>query len=135
VLPVLRYVERISRRLAREILRVMVRFQAGFADEQRAQAHIEGIGEELLAMTATVLYAERQTRLDGHTTVWELVDSFCGGARDRIERHFTELRRRGDDLTAHVGIQALKGYYPTLSDGIIRRRLEEYVKKGPRREE
>jgi alkylation response protein AidB-like acyl-CoA dehydrogenase len=131
VLPVLRYVERTSRRLARELLRVMVRFQAGFADEQRAQAHIEGIGEELLAMTATVLYAERQTRLDGHTTVWELVDSFCAGAKERIERHLTELRRRDDDLTAYVGIQALKGYYPTLSDGIIRRRLDDYLRKGP----
>jgi hypothetical protein len=48
---------------------------------------------------------------------------------ERIERHFTELRRRGDDLTAQVGIQALKGYYPTLSDGIIRRRLDDYLPK------
>jgi alkylation response protein AidB-like acyl-CoA dehydrogenase len=129
VLPRLRYVERISRRLARTILRIMVRYQAAFADQQRLQAHIEGIGEELLSITAAALYAERQTRLDGHTTVWELVDSFCAGAMKRIDRHFTELRRRGDDLTAQVGIQALKGYYPTLSDGIIRRRLNDYLPK------
>ena len=134
VQPLLRYVERTSRRLARKILGVMVRFQATFADQQRLQAHIESIGEDLLAITAAALYAERQTRLDGRTTVWELVDSFCAGAMEQIERHFRELRRRGNDLTQYAGIQALKGYYPTLSDGIIRRRLDDYLPKGPRRE-
>jgi hypothetical protein len=53
----------------------------------------------------------------------------------RIERHFRELPRREDEIAAQVGIQALKGYYPTLSDGIIRRRLNDYLPKGPRREE
>jgi hypothetical protein len=109
----------------------MARYRASFADEQRLQAHIEGIGEELLAITAAALYAERQTRLDGHTTVWALVNSFCIGAMERIERHFTEMRRGGDDLTQQAGIQALKGYYPTLSDGVIRRRLDDYLRKGP----
>jgi alkylation response protein AidB-like acyl-CoA dehydrogenase len=131
VLPRLQYVERTSRRLARRIFRVMARYRASFADEQRLQAHIEGIGEELLAITAAALYAERQTRLDGHTRVWELVNSFCIGAMERIERHFTEMRRGGDDLTQQAGIQALKGYYPTLSDGVIRRRLDDYLRKGP----
>jgi alkylation response protein AidB-like acyl-CoA dehydrogenase len=134
VRPILGYVERTSRRLARSVFRAMVRFQAAFADQQLTQAHLECIGEELLAMTAAALYAERQTRLDGVTTVWELVDSFCAGARQRIDRHFTELRC-GTDAHAQVGIQALKGYYPTLSEGIIRRRLNDYGKKDPRRDE
>jgi alkylation response protein AidB-like acyl-CoA dehydrogenase len=129
VFPLLRYVERTSRRLARETLYVMIRFQAAFRDEQRLQAHLEGIGEDLLAITATALDAERQTRLDGHTTVWELVDSFCAGAMQRIERRFKELPRREDAVAAQVGMQALKGYYPTLSDGIIRRRLDDYLPK------
>lgn len=129
VLPLLRYVERTSRRLARETLYAMARFQAAFRDEQRLQAHIEGIGEDLLAITAAALDAERQTRLEGYTTVWELADSFCAGAMQRIERRFTELPRREDAVAAQVGVQALKGYYPTLSDGIIRRRLDDYLPK------
>jgi alkylation response protein AidB-like acyl-CoA dehydrogenase len=134
VLPLLRYVERTSRRLARRILYAMVRFQASFRDEQLVQTHIEAIGEDLLAIIATALYAERQTRLDGHTTVWELVDSFCAGAMRRIERHFSELGRGEDYLAAQIGTQALKGYYPTLSDGIIRRRLNDYLPKDRPRE-
>jgi hypothetical protein len=125
----LRYVERTSRRLARTTLYAMARFQASFRDEQLVQAHLEGIGEDLFAIIATALYAERQTRLDGHTTVWELVDSFCAGAKRRIERHFSELGRGEDYLAAQIGTQALKGYYPTLSDGIIRRRLNDYLPK------
>jgi hypothetical protein len=129
VLPLLRYVERTSRRLARITLYAMTRFQVSFRDEQLVQAHIEAVGEDLLAIIATALYAERQTRLDGHTTVWELVDSFCAGAKRRIERHFSELGRGEDYLAAQIGTQALKGYYPTLSDGIIRRRLNDYLPK------
>lgn len=129
VLPLLRYVERTSRRLARTTLYAMTRFQASFRDEQLVQAHIEAVGEDLLAIIATALHAERQTRLDGHTTVWELVDSFCAGAKRRIERHFSELGRGEDYLAAQIGTQALKGYYPTLSDGIIRRRLNDYLPK------
>ncbi|MBP8155019.1 MAG: hypothetical protein KAX87_06990, partial [Nitrospira sp.] len=72
------------------------------------------------------LYAERQTRLDGHTTVWELADAFCAAAKQRIEQRLKEFRHHGDTTAATTGRQALKGYYPTLSEGIVRRRLEDY---------
>lgn len=129
VKPLARYVERTSRRLAREILYAMTRFQASFRDEQRLQNRIEAIGEDLLAMLATVLYAERQTRIDRRTTVWELADAFCASARQRIEQRLREFRHHRDHLTATTGTHALKGYYPTLSEGIIHRRLEDYRRK------
>jgi hypothetical protein len=129
VFPLLRYAERTSRRLARRTLYAMMRFRASFLDEQLVQTHLEAIGEELLAIIAAALNAERQTRIDGHTTVWELVDSFCADAKRRIDRHFSELRCGDDDRTAKAGTQALKGYFPTLSDGIIRRRLTDYLPK------
>ena len=124
--PAALYVERTSRRLARAIFSALLRFQASFKDEQRLQNTIESIGEDLLAMSATVLYAERQTRLDGHTTVWELADAFCAAAKQRIKQRLKEFRHHGDTRAATTGRQALKGYYPTLSEGIVRRRLEDY---------
>ncbi|WHZ22157.1 MAG: Acyl-CoA dehydrogenase [Nitrospira sp.] len=127
--PLTRYVERTSRRLAREVLYAMVRFRASFQDEQRLQNRIEAVGEDLFAMLATVLYAESQTRVEGRTTVWELVDAFCTCAKQRIEQRLTEFRHHQDHLTAATGTQALKGYYPTLSEGIIHRRLDDYVGK------
>jgi len=129
VKPLARYVERTSRRLAREILYATMRFQASFQDEQRLQNRIEAVGEDLFAMLATVLYAERQTRIDGRMTVWELADAFCASARQRVEQRLREFRQHQDYLTATTGTQALKGYYPTLSEGIIHRRLDEYRSK------
>ena len=113
----------------------MVRFQASFRDEQRLQNHIESIGEDLLAMTAAALYAEQQMRLRGQTTVWDLMDGFCVSAKQRIMHRFKEFRHHHDHVTASIGTQAIKGYYPTLSEGIIARRLNDYLAKGPRREE
>jgi alkylation response protein AidB-like acyl-CoA dehydrogenase len=129
VKPLACYVERTSRRLARDILYAMMRFRASFQDEQRLQNRIEAIGEDLFAMLATVLYAERQTRIGGRTTVWELADAFCATAKQRVEQRLREFRRHRDYLTAATGTQALKGYYPTLSEGIIHRRLDEYRPK------
>ena len=126
VRPAALYVERTSRRLARAIFYALLRFQASFKDEQRLQNTIESVGEDLLAISATVLYAERQTRLDGHTTVWELADAFCAAAKQRIKQRLKEFRHHGDTTAATTGRQALKGYYPTLSEGIVRRRLEDY---------
>lgn len=129
VRPVLRYVEQTSRRLAREIFYAMARFQAAFQDEQRVQNRIESIGEDLLALTATVLYAEQHTRLEGRTTVWELAEAFHVAARKRITQRLREIWHHCDGLTAETGKQALKGYYPGLSNGIVHRRLDDYRHK------
>lgn len=126
VLPCLRDVERMSRRLARRVLWAMVRLRAAFRDEQSLQNRIETVGEDLLAMTATVLHAERCARLEGRTAVWELAESFCAAAKRRIEQALTEFSGSRDRPLAGIGVHALKGYYPTLSDGIIRRRLDDY---------
>lgn len=126
-----RDVERTSRRLAREIFRTMVQFQTSFQDEQRLQNLFESVGEDLLAISATVLYAEEQTRLEGRTTVWELAEAFCAIAKRRVIRRLAACREQGDRLTATTGIQALKGYYPSLSSGIVHRRLEDYRAKPP----
>lgn len=126
VAPVLRYVERTSRRLARETFYAMVRFQSSFQDEQRVQNRIESIGEDLLALVATVFYAEQQTRPEGRTTVWELAEAFEVSVRKRIKQRLNEMRRHCDGLTASTGQRALKGYYPCLSDGIVNRRLDDY---------
>ena len=110
----------------------MLRFQASFRDEQRLQNKIEAIGEDLLAMLASVLYAERRTRIDGQTAVWELAEGFCVSAEQRIEQRLREFRHFFVHFAATTGRQALKGSYPTLSEGIILRRLDAYVRRKER---
>ena len=52
-----------------------------------------------------------------------------------MSRHGNGLRnafrnwRHCDGVTAETGQQALKGYYPGLSDGIVHRRLDDYRRK------
>ncbi|MCE7978754.1 MAG: hypothetical protein DYH03_16865, partial [Nitrospira sp. NTP1] len=50
-------------------------------------------------------------------------------ARQRITQRLREMRHHCDGLTATTGIQALKGYYPGLSDGIVHRRLDDYRRR------
>ena len=73
-----------------------------------------------------MLHAERCARLEGRTAVWELAESFCATATQRIEQALAEFSGGHDRPLAGIGMHAVKGYYPTLSDGIIRRRLEDY---------
>lgn len=126
---VLREVERTSRRLARETFYAMARFQAAFRDEQRIQNRIEAVGEDLLAMAAAMLHADDIFRRDGTTQARDLAQSFCACARDRIEQRLREFRRHHDDLLVATGKQALAGAWSALSDGIVRRRLEDYRPK------
>jgi hypothetical protein len=62
----LHYVEVMSRRLARAILYAMILGRAKLRDDQGRQNRIEAVGEDLLAIAATALAAERGKRTAGH---------------------------------------------------------------------
>ncbi|GKS60048.1 putative acyl-CoA dehydrogenase FadE10 [Nitrospira sp.] len=131
VRPHLTYIEHTSRRLARLALYAMLRFRVSFRDEQRIHNRLEAVTEDLLAMAAVALHGERCARLEGRMAVWELVETFCRHAKQRVEEALREFRQPRDRLTAQVGTHALNGYYPGLSEGIIRRRLQDYRPRGP----
>lgn len=131
------YVERMSRRLARQTLYTLIRLKEAFRDEQAIQNRIETIGENLLAILASAIYAERRSRIEGKKEVWELARAFFATASLRVRNAFRELGHPDEHMTGHVGIRALKGCYPGLSEGIIRRGLTDYLpgkSKGVRRE-
>lgn len=122
------YVERMSRNLARRILYALARFGEAFRDEQAVQNRIEAIGEDLLAILATAIHAERCVRMEGKGEAWELARLFFTGAKSRIENALRTFGHLDDEHRAsQVGIRALKGDYPGLSEGIIRRGLNDYL--------
>ncbi len=124
----LRYVEQTSRRLARAIFWAMVRHGERLRDDQGRQARIETIGEELLTVAASVLWAASFVRTEGDARVWGLVDQVVRDARLRVEPMIDELGGSNDDhLVAAIGQQASEGGYPWLSHGIISRRLCDYL--------
>jgi alkylation response protein AidB-like acyl-CoA dehydrogenase len=126
VRPKLAFVERTSRRLARAIFYAMLFHRQALQDDQGRQNRIEIAGEDLLVIAATVLYAERQERIDGNCESWNLVGEVFREATQRINRNIRELIFNRDEPVAVLGKRALSGMYPALSDGIIRRGLHDY---------
>jgi hypothetical protein len=122
----LRFVEHASRRLARTIFYAMLLHRRALRDDQGRQNRIEMIGEDLLVIATTALYAETQERTAAHPEVWELVEECFREAKQRIEQDLKGLIRNQDTVVAAVGAKALSGRYPSLIGGIIRRDLQDY---------
>jgi len=128
VAQLLSYVERSSRHLAGAMFWAMVRHGEQLRDDQGRQNRIETVGEDLLAITTSVLWASSQERANADEQVWELVEQVVAGARRRIDRAIDELGGRNKDhVVATIGQQASGGHYTWLSHGIIPRGLRNYL--------
>jgi hypothetical protein len=123
------FVERTSRRLARTIFYAMLLHRAALRDDQGRQNRIEMIGEDLLVVAATALYAEAQERTAGHPEVWDLAEESFREATQRVEQNMRELIRNRDMGMTDVGRKTLSGTYPSLSGGIIGRNLQDYSRQ------
>ena len=95
----LRYVERGSRKLARETFYGMARWQAKLEHKQTFLGRIVDIGAELFAISATVVYADRLGREhpERKDEAIELAQLFCSMARRRADTLFHELWANDDD--------------------------------------
>ncbi|MFO0698813.1 MAG: acyl-CoA dehydrogenase family protein [Nitrospira sp.] len=131
VRPKLLFVERASRRLARTIFYAMLFHREALRDDQGRQNRIEMIGEDLLVIAATALYAEAQERTAGYPEVWDLAEESFREAKQRVEHNIRELIRNQDAIVAAVGGKALSDRYPSLTSGIIKRDLEDYLRNEP----
>ncbi len=127
------YAERASRRLARAIFYAMARHREALRDDQGRQNRIEAVGADLLTIAATALYAESQERTYGCSEVWDLADEFFRNAKERVHRNIREIVHNDDSLLTAIGRRALRGDYPSLLSGIIRRGLNDYRPKEERR--
>ncbi|MER7002520.1 acyl-CoA dehydrogenase family protein [Dactylosporangium sp. NPDC000555] len=113
----LRYVERASRRLARETFYAMARWQGKLEHKQGFLGRVVDIGAELFAMSAACVKAraERAERPEGV----ELADLFCRQATLRAEAFFRELWDNADAVEASAAKRVLRGRYRSLEDGIV----------------
>jgi alkylation response protein AidB-like acyl-CoA dehydrogenase len=117
----LRYVERASRKLARETFYGMARWQAKLEQKQTFLARIVDIGAELFAISATVCYADtigRETP-ERKTEAIELAELFCAMAKRRAENLFGELFNNDDDARYNAAQKVLDGRYRWLEEGIV----------------
>ncbi|MFI5954736.1 acyl-CoA dehydrogenase family protein [Cryptosporangium sp. NPDC051539] len=118
----LRYVERSSRKLARQTFYGMSRWQGRLEHRQRFLARIVDIGAELFAMSAACVRAA-SLKASGPpqrgATAFELADAFCRQATVRADALFEALWTNSDDTDRMLAERVLDGRYEWLEEGIL----------------
>ncbi len=117
----LRYVERSSRKLARQTFYGMSRWQAKLEYRQAFLGRIVDIGAELFAMAAACSRAAMITKQDPKqgAAAYELADVFCQQARLRVETLFDGLWSNTDADDRVVARKLLEGDYTWLEAGVL----------------
>lgn len=117
----LRFVERSSRKLARNTFYGMARWQAKLEQRQGFLGRVVDIGAELFAMSATCVRAESQRTADPVVgqQAYELAETFCAQATLRVEALFHALWDNTDGSDVQLTRNLLQGRYGWLEDGVI----------------
>lgn len=117
----LRFVERASRRLARQTFYGMGRWQAKLEHKQAFLGRIVDIGAELFAMAACCSRAEMllRTAPERGASAYQLADAYCAQARVRVEEYFDQLWRNTDDGDRGLTRQVLAGDFEWLEAGVL----------------
>jgi len=122
-----RFAERSTRRLSRQVFHGMMVHQAGLQNKQVFLFRLVDIANELFAMAATISRAEAMRRT-GHpeaASAAELTDLFCRQVRRKVRRLFIDLWSNDDTRKYRVARNVLKGRHTWLED------LLEGVEKEP----
>ncbi|UVO12368.1 acyl-CoA dehydrogenase family protein [Mycobacterium sp. SVM_VP21] len=117
----LRFVERHSRKLARNTFYGMARWQAGLEKKQGFLGRVVDIGAELFAMAAVCVRAEAQRvadRAEGQQA-YQLAEAFCEQSRLRVEALFAALWTNTDSTDTALANAVLSDRYLWLEDGIL----------------
>jgi hypothetical protein len=117
----LRFVERSSRKLARNTFYGMARWQAKLEQKQGFLGRIVDVGAELFAMSAACVRAEAQRNANPVVgqQAYELADLFCQQATLRVEALFAALWTNTDSGDVALTNDVLDGRYTWLEDGIL----------------
>jgi alkylation response protein AidB-like acyl-CoA dehydrogenase len=117
----LRFAERASRKLAREIFHGMVVFQAATERKQAFLFRLVDIANELFAMTATVSRAQamRAAGRPEAASATKLADHFCLATRRKVRALFHALWHNDDAEAYATGRAVLAGEHAWLEEGGI----------------
>ncbi len=117
----LRFVERRSRKLARESFHGMSVYQARMQNKQAFLFRLVDVVNDLFAMAASVSRAhalQKAGRPEGREAV-ELADVFCRSARRRIDAAFRALWSNDDTAKYKVAMHVLDGKHAWMEEGQV----------------
>jgi alkylation response protein AidB-like acyl-CoA dehydrogenase len=117
----LRFVERASRKLAREIFHSMLVFRAAAERKQAFLFRLVDIANELFAMAASASRAQALSRAGKAEAkqATALAENFCVQEREKVERLFHSLWHNHDELAYRTGRAILAGEHAWLEKGGI----------------
>ncbi|MDO8666768.1 MAG: acyl-CoA dehydrogenase family protein, partial [Gemmatimonadales bacterium] len=113
-----RFVNRMSRRLARTTFHAMLRFGPKLEKRQSVLFRIVDIGAELFAMAVTCARADMLAR-KGQKEAIELADLFCKDARRRVRAIFRRVFDNDDVATYGVARDVLAGKHMWMEKGLV----------------
>ncbi len=118
----IRFIEKTTHRLARDLFGAMVVHQQGLEKRQQILARFVNIGTGLFAMAATCSRAAYlnglQSKEEGQAE--ELADLFCKEMTLTICHEFKAQRENDDHMIYRVGRKILEGKYLWLEEGILK---------------
>ena len=117
----LRFVERSSRKLARQVFHGMVRYQGRLQNKQAFLFRLVDIVDELFAMAASVSRAHALGRAGdpGAPQAVKLADAFCHDAKRTVRRLFHELWNNDDELLYRTAKDVLRGEHRWLEEELL----------------
>jgi alkylation response protein AidB-like acyl-CoA dehydrogenase len=117
----LRFAERNTRRLSRQIFHGMVVHQAKLQNKQAFLFRLVDIANELFAVAAAVsrVHAMREAGHPEAENAAELADLFCRGSRRRIVRLFQDLWSNEDVQKYKIALKVLDGKHAWLEQGSL----------------
>ena len=131
----LRFVERNTRRLSRQIFHGMIAYQGKLQNKQAFLFRLVDVANELFAIAASVTRAHAMEEA-GHkeaANAAELADLFCRNGRRKVLRLFHELWANDDVRKYKVALRVLDGQHAWLEEGALtlRERGEAELKPEP----
>jgi len=117
----LRFVERNTRRLARQIFHGMIVYQGALQNKQAFLFRVVDIANEMFAMAATAARVHAMSEADApHAEeALELGDLFCRGARRKVMRLLSDLWANDDARKYRVAMRILEGHHAWMEAGMI----------------
>ncbi len=114
----MRFVQRSSRKLARQIFHGMVVYQGGLQRKQGFLFRCVDIACDLYAMAATLSQAEAMRRRGGAeaASARALADAFCASTSRRVRGLFHDLWHNDDAATYRLGQDVLEGRHTWLEN-------------------
>jgi hypothetical protein len=115
----LRFVDRSSRKLARQVFHGMVRFGPKLERRQGFLFRLVDVANQLFAMSASVVRADalRRAGLPEAAPAARLADHFCRTASRTVEGLFHALWHNDDAQAYAVGREVLAGQHDWLEEG------------------